>query len=74
MATRKTYWVRYIAERWTVRHDQQTLSTHVVKSDAIDAGVKVAKANEPSSLKICRMDGTVEDERTYGNDPFPPKG
>lgn len=74
MATRKTYWVRYIASQWAVRHDQQTLSTHVVKTDAITAGVKVAKANTPSSLKICRMDGTIEDERTYENDPYPPKG
>jgi len=74
MATRKTYWVRYITGRWAVRHEQQTLSTHAVKSDAITAGVKVAKANAPSSLKICRMDGTIEDERTYGDDPYPPRG
>jgi hypothetical protein len=46
----------------------------VLKDDAITAGVKVAKANQPSSLKICRKDGTIEDERTYGNDPYPPRG
>lgn len=74
MAARKTFWVRYVAGNWAVRHEQQTISTHVLKSVAIEAGVKVAKANAPSSLKICRMDGTIEDERTYGNDPFPPRG
>lgn len=71
---RKSYWVQYIESRWKVRHNQSTLSTHVVKDDAVDAGVKVAKANQPSELIICRMDGTIEDKRTYGEDPFPPKG
>lgn len=71
---RKIYWVRYIASRWAVRHSQQTLSSHTTKDAAIDAGVRVAKANQPSSLKICRMDGTIEDERTYGDDPYPPRG
>lgn len=69
---RKTYWVQYLEQRWKVRHNQQTLSSHLYKETAVDAGVAVAKANQPSSLKICRMDGTIEDERTYGNDPYPP--
>ena len=74
MATRKSYWVQYLDSRWKLRHNQQTLSTHVLKDDAIDAGVKVAKANQPSEPVICRMDGTIEDKRTYGDDPYPPKG
>lgn len=71
---RKRYWVQYLDTRWKVRYNQSTLSSHVVKQDAVDAGVKEAKANQPSSLKICRMDGTIEDERTYGDDPYPPRG
>ena len=71
---RKQYWVQYLDSRWKVRHNQTTLSSHVVKQDAIDAGVKVARANPPSQLFICRMDGTIEDERTYGGDPYPPSG
>jgi len=47
---RKVYRVQYISERWTVRHEGSTLSTHVVKTDAVAAGQKVAKANEPSQL------------------------
>lgn len=74
MATRKQYWVRYLEERWKVRHASTTLSSHVLKTDAVDAGVKVATANQPSELVICRMDGTIEDKRTYGDDPYPPKG
>lgn len=74
MGTRKFYWVQFIDERWRVRHNQQTLTSHAVKQDAIDAGVKVAKANQPSELTICLRDGTIEDKRTYGDDPHPPPG
>jgi len=44
------------------------------KQPAVDYGVAVAKANRPSSLRIHRADGTIEEERTYDNDPFPPRG
>lgn len=74
MAARKQFWVQYLETRWKVRHNGATLSTHVLKEDAVDAGVKHAKANTPSELIICRMDGTIEDKRTYGDDPYPPKG
>jgi hypothetical protein len=74
MANRKSYWVQWINERWCVRHNQVTLSTHFTKAPAIDAGVQVAKANQPSELVICHKDGTIEDKRTYGDDPYPPKG
>jgi hypothetical protein len=59
---------------WRVTHSQSTVSTHARKQDAIDAGVRVARANQPSQLVIHRADGTIEDERTYGDDPFPPRG
>lgn len=71
---RKVYRVQYIESRWKVRHDGLTLSNHVLKSDAITAGTKVAKANAPSQLVIHKMDGTIETEYTYGSDPYPPAG
>lgn len=74
MATRKTYWVQYFLQRWVVRHNGVSLSTHVTKDVAITAGVKVAKVNQPSELFICKMNGEIEDRRTYGDDPFPPRG
>jgi len=74
MPTRKQYWVQYLDERWKVRHSGSTLSTHVIKTDAVEAGVKVAKANVPSELVICTKDGRIEDKRTYGDDPHPPSG
>lgn len=74
MTTRKRYNVVPRNGNWAVTHNSQTLSTHVLKTAAVDAGVKVAKANVPSQLFIYRADGTIEDERTYGNDPYPPPG
>lgn len=72
--TRKRYDVVHKIGNWHVTHLGRTLSTHVLKSTAIDAGVAVARRNAPSQLVIHRADGTFEDERTYGNDPFPPRG
>ena len=57
-----------------VRYLQSTLSTHVTKETAVAAGQKVAKANQPSQLVVHKMDGTIEHEYTYGNDPYPPRG
>jgi hypothetical protein len=71
---RKIYWVRRVDAKWKVRTGDHTLSVHDRKEDAVRSAVAVASNNAPSSLKICRQDGTIEDERTYGNDPFPPRG
>jgi hypothetical protein len=71
---RKRYDVVYTSQSWRVTHAGSTVSTHTTKDAAIDAGVRVAKANQPSQLIIHRADGTIEDERTYGDDPYPPRG
>ncbi|WP_311208432.1 MULTISPECIES: DUF2188 domain-containing protein [unclassified Aeromicrobium] len=71
---RARYDVVYKASTWRVAHRGQTLSTHALKDPAITAGVRAATNNHPSQLIVHRMDGTIEDERTYGNDPFPPRG
>ena len=42
------------------------------KRDAVKRGVQIARSNQPSQLIIKRADGTIEDERTYGSDTFPP--
>ena len=71
---RKQYHVSPADNMWKVTHSGSTLSRHFAKSAAIAAGVTVARNNQPSQLIIRRADGTIEDERTYGNDPFPPRG
>ncbi len=74
MASRKLYRVQYVNSAWAVRHEGVSLSIYVRKEEAVSAGQKVAKANAPSQLVVHRMDGTIEYEYTYGNDPFPPRG
>ena len=71
---RNRYDVVPSANNWAVTSEGSTLSVHVLKTAAVETGVKFAKANQPSQLVIHRANGTIEDERTYGNDPFPPRG
>lgn len=50
------------------------LHTSYYKQDAIHYAVSLAKQNAPSQVLIHRRDGTIEDERTFIGDPFPPRG
>jgi hypothetical protein len=59
---------------WVLRREQTLLSTHAHKVNAVNEGRRVAKANPPSQLTVHRADGTIEDESTYGGDPYPPRG
>ena len=68
---RKVY---HVVPEWDVKHEGALLSHHALKSDAVEAGKKVAKANEPSQLVVHKADGTFEYEHTYGDDPYPPVG
>ena len=63
-------------EEWIVRTAgaTQPISTHPTKGEAVRAAVSMAHENEPSQVKIHKEDGTFEEERTFGDDPFPPKG
>lgn len=53
---------------------ERAASLHNRKEDAIEAGASMGRANQPSQLLIKQEDGTIEDERTYGSDPYPPAG
>lgn len=71
---RKVYRVVPDRSEWTVKHDGVQLSRHYTKPPAIDSGRSYALSNQPSQLVIHRADGTIEEERTYGDDPYPPRG
>ena len=71
---RKQYHVVPAGNMWQVKRNGEVLSSHYTKPPAIDSGVKFASANQPSELYIHRADGTIEDRRTYGDDPYPPAG
>lgn len=51
-----------------------TISHHRTKPPAIESAVAKAKQADKGEVRIKRQDGTIQDERTYGKDPFPPKG
>lgn len=59
---------------WEITLNKSREAIYGVKATAIDKAVELAKKNQPSQLLIHRADGTIEDERTYGDDPYPPKG
>jgi len=48
-------------------------STHKLKTRAVRAGRKLAKKAN-GQLMIHKLDGTIQSERTYSNDPYPPSG
>ena len=79
MATRTQFWINFhdddlwYVEKRTGGHED-LLSRHLKKKQAIKAGVKAAKADKPSELYITNRKGRIKDRRTYGDDPFPPKG
>jgi hypothetical protein len=77
MAKRKVYHVTYHkADGWVIKLEKSDsiISSHKLKAAAVDMACHIARANEPSQVKIHRQDGTFESEVTYGNDPFPPYG
>jgi hypothetical protein len=71
---RKQFHVSPDGTTWKLTLDGVTLSRHETKDVAVDAGVARAKQNQPSQLIIHLSNGRVEDERTYGDDPYPPRG
>lgn len=44
------------------------------KADVQKRTIEIAKNKDLSQVKIHGADGKFQEERTYGKDPFPPKG
>jgi len=76
MATRKTYHVTHVNGHWQgkIEGAERASITAEKKEDAVAATIELAKKNLPSSVRIHKLDGTIEDERTFMNDPYPPQG
>jgi len=76
VASRTVYWVSPHGCQWKVQREGSAKPSNVYqrKSDALQRGMDLARANRPSQLKIQRGNGTIENERTYNADPFPPRG
>ncbi|PZR04733.1 MAG: hypothetical protein DI539_25375 [Flavobacterium psychrophilum] len=44
------------------------------KADVVERTLEMAQTHPLSQVIIHKMDGTIQEERTFGNDPHPPKG
>ncbi|NKQ51971.1 DUF2188 domain-containing protein [Amycolatopsis sp. K13G38] len=63
------YWVSPIAGDWDVTRQNEVLSHHGRKRDAVNAAARLAQANQPSIVTIQRRDGSIETRRFYGKGP-----
>lgn len=71
---RQVFRVVPYGSNWQVKHNGNVLTNHYTKDAAIDKGRAYALANQPSQLVLHKADGTIQQEWTYGDDPYPPKG
>lgn len=74
MSKKKDYHVVPHDKKWAVvkQNAQRASSVHDRKSDAVDAGKELAKAQK-TDLYIHKRDGRIQNPNSYGSDPNPPK-
>lgn len=74
--SRKSYHVTPHPEGgWQVKSEgsNRASSKHETKNKAVAAGRKLAR-KKSSQMFIHGRNGKIQEERTYGKDPFPPEG
>jgi len=58
---------------WWNKVDGKILSRHRRKDDAVEAGREIARTLRLEHT-IHKLDGTITEKNSYGNDAFPPRG
>jgi hypothetical protein len=75
---RKTFHIAYDEglEQWKVIYEGTDVpySVHMTKQEALEAGRDLAQSQQPSQLVIHKMDGSIQTEHTYEENPSPPAG
>lgn len=73
---RKVYDVTKTDDGWQgkARGGQRASVTGDTKDEVVSRTAEIAKNHGNSQVVIHKTDGEFQSERTYGNDPFPPKG
>jgi hypothetical protein len=63
------------AKAWRVEvtGNKRASGTHPAKPAAVEQGRRLARRNK-SELVVHKQDGKIGDRRSYGHDPFPPRG
>jgi len=76
MAKRTTYHVTKTDKGWKGEKEgaDRASVTGTTKKEVVQKTIELAKKQEDSSVIIHTEDGKIQEERTYGNDPNPPKG
>lgn len=75
---RKNYHVTKTDNGWQGKLEEGQRASVVgsTKSEVVQKTIEIAKNQSSASVKIHKMDGKIQEERTYPkkSDPFPPKG
>jgi hypothetical protein len=76
VSNRKVFHVVPDGDKWKVKGENAERAIKIFddKANAVDFGRDIAKNQPLGQLVIHKGDGTIQEERTYGKDPFPPKG
>lgn len=73
---RKVYRVLPDGESWKLKgdHNERASGVFATQSEAAARGREMAIHEGHSQLVVHGRDGQIQNERTYGDDPFPPAG
>jgi len=77
MAKRTKYHVTKRPDgRWQAKEEGASRASMVAhtKAEVVDQARDLAKSKPLGQLFIHKSDGRIQSERTYGKDPYPPKG
>lgn len=74
--SRKIYDVKKKDDSWVIqgRDNERASGVFGTKADAVDRAAEIGRNNGHAQVVIRKEDGRIQSERTYGNDPHPPKG
>ncbi|MDD5529324.1 MAG: DUF2188 domain-containing protein [bacterium] len=76
MANRKVLHVVPNDNQWGIKGEGsgKIIKLFPTKPKAVNKAREMAKNNQPSQVVIHKENGRFQEERTYKEDPFPPKG
>lgn len=76
MPNRTVIHITYDGEKWKVKKEgaQRAIGVFDTKDEAVNQSIEQAKKQPLSQVVIHKKDNTIQEERTYGKDPYPPIG
>lgn len=70
MQERNTFWVMERARQWIVRHHDVDVATLPSRTHAVAVAMNRAKEDQPSEVLVLGPTGSIEERRTFGEDPL----